>query len=318
MKNRICLVLPYAGKFHNYFELFLHSIYRNKDILDLLILIPDSSTPELKTEITFKTPENVFIKEVSFIEASRIFEDKLSDLFDTKIELLNNDNFSIVKKPYNLCHYRGLYNLWLKDFLKDYSHWGWTDCDLILGDVVSFYPDIFLTDCLTNRGHLAIFKNENLEREAFLGEEQWTKDLFQKAYNFFVNQTNLRFVGDETWSIRTITRFYERQKNKITPKNLNEKSLTPMWLELNGKRDYSVFMSGNGLNSLVPKDEIISKVEYKNGQLTALTFNSKFPIIYAHFMNRTKLCNNTIKINKYEDFINFLVLPPLAFIEQPA
>jgi hypothetical protein len=178
VKNKICLILPYAGKFPDYFELFLHSIYQNRNILDLLILIPDSSTPELKTEINFKIPNNVIIKETSFIKASEVFESKLSEIFNCKVDLRNSKPLyenaprhrtCIIKSPYNLCHYRLLFNVWCKDFLQEYSHWGWTDCDLILGNILKFYPDIFEADSITCVGHLAIFRNTEIPVEAFRG-----------------------------------------------------------------------------------------------------------------------------------------------------
>jgi len=313
MKNRICLILPYVGKFHNYFELFLHSIYRNKDILDLLILIPDSSTPELKTEITFKIPENVFIKEVSFIEADIFFSSKLSQIFDTKIELLNNDKFSIVKKFHNLCHYKGLYNLWAKDFLKDYSHWGWTDCDLILGNILEFYPNALELSCVTDRGHFAFLINEELPSIAFRGEELMTTERYNKAYNYFVKQDGRSFMGDENWTVSNVTRFYGKRAPKKTPRDLICKSITPLWKEnSNGKkRDYNFFMTGNG--KLINTGKTVDRFVYNNGNLYTVCENVTYPTLYAHFFARTNMCNNTINVGDYKEILNFEILPPLTF-----
>jgi len=317
MKNRICLILPYVGKFHNYFELFLHSIYRNKDILDLLILIPDSSTPELKTEITFKIPENVFIKEVSFIEASQIFEDKLSDLFDTKIELLNNDKFSIVKKPYNLCHYRGLYNLWAKDFLKDYSHWGWTDCDLILGNILEFYPNALELGCVTGLGHFNYFLNQELPDSAFgkgPAAWEWVAKHFNAARDVFCEQPNAKFIvpsgADEGWMIRTFRAYYQQSSNFLVGSDAGSRhiSITPgMSLQV---FEYKATTPENKCEI-----QLLEKFVYNDGTVAGVFKNKEVKFfMYVHLMRRTHLCNKVIEVNDYAQALKVEIFPPLEFV----
>lgn len=315
MKNRICLIIPYVGVFPGYFELFLHSISKNKDILDLLILIPDNHTPELKTIINFKLPENVFVKEVNFIEVLQIFQEKLSEIFNHKVDLTINEYLSIIKRPYSLCHYKCFLNLVAQGFLQGYSHWGFTDCDLILGNILSFYPNIFEIDCLTDRGQFGLFRNEQVSLEAYRGVNTHLKGLCEVAFKYFVNQEYFSFAGDESWTIKTVQGFYQQQK-KVTPTTLVQKCITPMWRQLNG-RDYSVFTTGNGFTSTIQGNHIIPKIIYKNGDLSFLCNDKEYPIIYAHFMTRTKLCINTINIINYQDSINFEILPPLTFNELP-
>ncbi len=316
MKNRICLILPYVGKFHNYFELFLHSIYRNKDILDLLILIPDKHTPELKTEVNFQVPENVFVKEVNFIEAQQLFEEKLSELFEIKVDLFNNEKFSIIKKPYNLCHYRGMFNLWCKDFLKDYSHWGWTDCDLILGNVLDFYPNALELHCVTGVGHFNFLQNIELPELAFgkgYTDWDWMSQRYQAAYDFFCDNSNDYFTGDEVWLIRTFRAYYNKLNHKTVGKDIGSADImiTPgMTLH---QFEYK------GMNpQKMSEMQLLQKFVYNDGSLYAIfkQTNQIKKLMYVHLMRRTHLCKNNIKVINYDEVLNFEIFPPLTFEEK--
>ena len=301
MKNKICLLLPYAGKFHNYMNLFLHSIYTNKDVLDLCILIPDSSTPELETNINFKLPENVFIKKVNFIEALDIFEDKLSEIFQTKVSL-QDEQFSFIKNPQNFCYYKGFFNVWCKDLLKEYSHWGWCDCDLILGSFKKMLTDALTLDCHACAGHLSFFRNEELPREAFGPICEFSTPLYKLAYDFFVNKTKTGFAGDESWTIRTVTRFFQTQRKES---------------KLVNQQKYNLIIGDiihHDLNKFVFGDKReFEYIEYLNGSIYAVNSEERTQLLYAHFMKRTKLCNNTISFNKFSNKINCRVCPPLTF-----
>ena len=58
MKNKVCYIFPYYGKFPNYFDLWLESVRHNAHIADFYI-ITDSDFP-------FSTiPSNVFLVNIS-------------------------------------------------------------------------------------------------------------------------------------------------------------------------------------------------------------------------------------------------------------
>lgn len=301
MKNKICLVLPYAGKFHNYMNLFLHSIYKNKDILDLYILLPDSTTPEITTEAPFKLPSNVFVKRVNFINALQIFEQSLSKLFKKNVNL-QYYQFNFIKKPYNFCHYRGFFNVWCEDLFKDYSHWGWIDNDLILGNLKKMLPNALDLDCHTCMGHFAFIRNIKLPREAYGPICDVSTPLYKKAYDFFVEKKDTGFTGDEEWVNRTFTRFFQTQiKNSkiVNQQNYVKTIYTPSPHELN--------------NFTINNQNSIRYLEYNNGNIQAVTAEKYLPYLYVHFMKRTKFCDNSIEFKRFSDILRFRVHPPLTF-----
>lgn len=84
MKNKICLVVPYFGKFNNYFQLFLNSCERNEEIHWLFF------TDDRRR---FDYPKNVKVVYCSFEEIKKVFQSK----FTFKISL---------ERPYKLCDYK--------------------------------------------------------------------------------------------------------------------------------------------------------------------------------------------------------------------
>ena len=143
MKNKICLILPYFGKFPNYFDKFLYSISSSK-IVDLFIITDN------KIIIDYN---NINIINEEFYDIQKRINTKLSTYFDNKKLILN--------KPYKLCDYKPFYNFIFEDFISNYSYWGYCDCDLIFGNVDYFLNKINYKnyDVIGSLGHLSIFKN---------------------------------------------------------------------------------------------------------------------------------------------------------------
>ena len=56
-----------------------------------------------------------------------------------------------------------MYGCIFKDFLSDYSHWGYCDSDVIFGDLKSFLTEDKLNnyDRIYQHGHMCIYKNSD-------------------------------------------------------------------------------------------------------------------------------------------------------------
>lgn len=135
----IVLILPYFGKFNEYFPLFLNSCKFNPTI-NWLIYTDD--------ERQFLYPANVKVIYCSFSE----FRQKLQDNFQFKI---------LLDAPYKLCDYKPSYGEALQQDIKEYDFWGHCDCDLIFGDIRRFVTDEILSSYskIFTRGHLTIYRN---------------------------------------------------------------------------------------------------------------------------------------------------------------
>ena len=119
MKYKIALVIPYFGKFNNYFELFLKSCEKNPTVI-WFIFTDDKSK--------YDYPANVIVTYMTFNE----LKDNIQSLYDFDI---------LLDTPYDLCDFKVAYGEVFKNYLKEYDYWGYCDNDMIFGDIRKFITD---------------------------------------------------------------------------------------------------------------------------------------------------------------------------------
>lgn len=139
-KFKIALIIPYFGKFKNYFPLFLMSC-KNNPTINWLVFTDSNDN--------YEWPQNVKCIKMSFWD----FRDIVQQNFEFSISL---------DSPYKLCDYKPAYGEILQDYLKEYDFWGHCDCDMIFGDIREFISDDTLLHYtkIFSRGHLTIYKND--------------------------------------------------------------------------------------------------------------------------------------------------------------
>ena len=138
--KRIALIIPYFGKFKDWFQLFLTSCKNNPSI-DWIIFTDDRSG--------YNYPRNVRVNYMTFSNV----KERIQANFDFPICL---------DTPYKLCDYKPTYGEVFSEELEEYDFWGYCDTDLIFGNIRKFltaevlnqYPKIF------TRGHLSLYKND--------------------------------------------------------------------------------------------------------------------------------------------------------------
>ena len=137
--KKCVFILPYFGKFKNYFPLFLKSCGSNSDFDWLLIT---------DVQITDPIPPNVQIRRMSFEGLRKRIQSK----FDFEISL---------PYPYKLCDFKPAYGLVFEEWIQEYEWWGYCDCDLILGNLSKFLFPLFEKeyDKLFAVGHMTLYRN---------------------------------------------------------------------------------------------------------------------------------------------------------------
>lgn len=172
-ERKIALILPYFGKFPNYFNLWLETASYNL-IVDFYIFTDNR-------ELTINK-DNIIINYLEFSEIKNMLEMKLKE----KIKL---------ETPYKLCDYKPLYGLIFFNYIKSYTHWGHCDPDIIWGDLSKFLTPKILNnyDKIYTKGHLTIYKN-NLK----INNLVLSKQIKSKFINFNdVKTTNYNCYFDE-------------------------------------------------------------------------------------------------------------------------
>lgn len=136
MNSKTLLILPYFGRFKNYFQLFLLSFSYNTNF-DLLIFTDQNM-------LEYSIPSNVFVKKIKFDEFKKIIQSH----FDFPICL---------SAPYKLCDFKPSYGYLFQDCadFQKYQYWGYCDCDLIFGNLIPVLE-------LEKKGYLKIFANGHL------------------------------------------------------------------------------------------------------------------------------------------------------------
>lgn len=176
----IGIVIPYYGKFPNYFDLFLKSCGENPTI-DWLIFTD--------IEGKYEYPANVHRIEMKFEELKERFQNK----FNFKIAL---------DSPYKLCDYKVMTGYLFDDYLKEYDFWGYSDVDMLFGDIRKFLPDKELEkyDKIGHLGHLTLYRNVEEINTLFMkrvhGKERYKEVLSSNAHFSFTEwfQTNINDI----------------------------------------------------------------------------------------------------------------------------
>lgn len=167
-KQKIRFIICYFGEWPIWFDGFLLSCKYNPDINWLFFT-------------DCKLPNN-YPTNVKFIRCSIDF---ISRLASRKLQY--NLNFKLAK-PYKLCDLRPAYGLVFEDYIKGYDFWGFSDIDIIFGNIKNYITNAMLKDydIISSRkknisGHFSLFKNN-----------QKVKSIFRKMPNFENYLTQLK------------------------------------------------------------------------------------------------------------------------------
>lgn len=206
--TKIGIVIPYYGKFPNYFELFLKSCEKNPTI-DWLIFT------DIAEEYSY--PNNVHRVQMTFEKLRKLFQSK----FDFEIAL---------DTPYKLCDYKVMTGYLFSDYLIGYDYWGYSDIDMLFGDIRKFLPDEIITqyDKVGHLGHLTLYRNTKEINTLFMkiiyGRERYkevlsSKDCFSfdewfqiNINDIFVNQGKTIWFCNDFFDVEA----YEENFRRIT------------------------------------------------------------------------------------------------------
>lgn len=143
----IIIILPYFGKFPNYFNLFLKSCAANTTIDWLLVT-------DQREEDKLAIPNNVKLIHMEFSALQRITRKRYG---------------SYPRIPYDMCKYKVVYHELFCEFVKGYDFWGFCDCDLIFGNLRELITNDILSlhDKISWRGHLTLFRNTEVVNNAY-------------------------------------------------------------------------------------------------------------------------------------------------------
>lgn len=139
--KKIAFVIPYFGKFPEFFDIWLKTANFNETI-DFIFF----------TDIDFSlikdVGKNIIVYNMSFDQ----IKNRIQSLFDFDISL---------ERPYKLCDYKPAYGKIFENELKEYDYWGHCDIDMVFGNIRKFVTDDLLDKCdrFHALGFFSIYKN---------------------------------------------------------------------------------------------------------------------------------------------------------------
>lgn len=158
MQPSIILLIPYFGKWPAWFDFFLKTCQFNSSIQWLFFT--DCPEPE-------NAPDNVFFKIISFQEYKNKVSSKLGITFQPD-------------SPYKLCDLKPVLGYIHDEDIKGYDFWGFSDIDLVYGDIRKHYTaerlskfDLYSTHERRVSGHFCLIRNTKKMREAFKEMKNW-------------------------------------------------------------------------------------------------------------------------------------------------
>jgi len=159
----VILIVPYFGKWPVWMDLYLDSIKRNPAIN--FHFITDCETA------IFESIPNISFEETTLTE----YVDRYKKLLGDDIQIPN---------AYKICDLRPFFGLVHQEITHSYDFFGWTDVDILFGDIRSFYTDEILSrfEVLSTHktrlsGHLALLKNNEKHRTIGFKIYNWKQAL---------------------------------------------------------------------------------------------------------------------------------------------
>lgn len=271
------LILPYFGKFPNYFNLHLHTIKANPTMQWLLFT-------DDKTNYNF--PSNVTVVSISFEEIQQLFQSK----FDFKIAL---------DSPFKLCDFRPAFGYVLQEYLKDYDYWGHCDPDILWGNFNALidFNALSTFDKIFCFGHLTFYKNTTQNNQRFLlpiaGEERYKKvfshpigfafdEKFTKSINSLYQENNIPIFLDNL--VADVDSYHTNMRLTTYNPLTNSYSLEPIKKQLFVWEEGSLYRYHIDNGMLVKKEFLyIHLQKRKMNEHFNLTFPNRILISYDSF-----------------------------------
>lgn len=143
---KVIILVPFFGSLPPWFEYFLQSCSYNSTFTWHIFT---------NDERSWNSPPNIVITHFSLADFNNLASDKLK----LNIKIAN---------PYKICDFKPAFGLIFNDYIKEYDFWGYSDLDLIYGNIDHFIHD----DLLRNHeivsvreehiaGHFALLRYNN-------------------------------------------------------------------------------------------------------------------------------------------------------------
>lgn len=212
MPPRIRFLIPYFGRWPFWMPFFIESCRKNPDVEWLFF--SDCGQPD-------DLPHNVSINSCSFADYCSLVSDRLGIEFSPD-------------SAYKLCDIKPALGYIHADQLVGFDFWGFSDIDLVYGDLRGYFTagrlaryDLLSTHERRISGHLCLLRNNEHMRTAFMQVSGWRNALSNSEHCAFDEKDFSRlFIRRKNWP-EFIRRYLDRMNNWRRQSEFAEAFSTP-------------------------------------------------------------------------------------------
>ncbi|MFL9608931.1 DUF6625 family protein [Methylobacillus sp. Pita2] len=208
----ICILIPYFGAWPFWMSIFMESCRYNSSID--WILYTDCGTPD-------NCPGNVRVVDITYSDYCR----KISIFLDLKF---------MPENSYKLCDIKPALGYIHADELVGYDFWGYSDIDLVYGDLRAYFSnerlqskDLFSTTGRRVSGHFCLMRNTEEMRSAFMRAKDWRQVLSSNQHAAFDEKHFSKIFIRHKNSLSIIRTMAAKFDSWLTKAEFNETYVTP-------------------------------------------------------------------------------------------
>lgn len=284
--KKIALLIPYLGKLPDFFQIWLYSCGKNRNI-DWIVVTDDDTS--------YNYPKNV----------KRV----LTNLSELKNKFQNHFDFPIsLETGYKLCDFRPAYGELFQEEVSTYDHWGYGDIDLIWGDTAQFISEYKLLnfDKASDSGHFTIYKNNPEINSTYkLGKKHGLLD-YKEVFS-----TPKGYAFDEWGAGKGINAILIAEGKSVFYEKI-------LFADIN-IFSYGLITSrtqyGDSIEHEKGKRNII--YQYKNGKILQHYLDSQSDLVHTNEELYIHLQKRKMTFEKDLDFSSFIIVPPNKIISWP-
>jgi len=216
LKHKIAIVIPYFGRWPEWFRYFLQSCRYNTSVN--WFFFTDCKVPEIDGE------------HIRFFQFTL---DNFNELASRKTGVKID-----IKHPYKLCDLKPAYGDIFAEYLTEFDFWGYGDIDLIYGNFKQFFTDEMLTghDILSNHdefisGHLCLIRNSPVTVSLYRKDGIYKKAFCDPLYTGFDEQLLKRKFNPDSTGLKVRMRSHLKQHISKVAANTIISRMAPAWLK---------------------------------------------------------------------------------------
>ncbi len=265
--HSLAIIHPYftrgTGHWPNYIDWFFASCEANKTI-DFYIFTDDHSVSR------WESVPNINIVYMTFEECQKRISERLDG--------------AVLTKPYKLCDYKPAYAVIFEEWIKDYEYWGSCDCDLMFGDIRSFFPD----DLLDKYDKFMVFAQIQLSKNSYEVNHYYELPRPENSkYN------NSRYDNRNWEKVKTTEAYCGYDEGSGVPQLCRENGKPILWERKFGANIYQEVKNGKKMyKKLMDKNDPVNKLfqawEWTKDGLYHIDMITKkrYPKLFIHFTER--------------------------------